>query len=162
MAAPNFSSVRALIFDLDVRHRFVRLILGQRYAAQMGRRSCTRTYCVVSHGAPHWSARVGRNAADLECGVVPAIFLPTHISTNWTHLVPLSGRREALEQLAAYPMAIRRTSRCASAWASWNTLSCQIFSRRLRRNTLKRTPIHAAPIRFCASSLPLPTSDSHR
>jgi phosphoglycolate phosphatase len=112
MAAQNFSSVRALIFDLDGT-----LIDSQRdlirsvnaTLQEMGREQLHEDTIsgYIGHGAPQLVRRaLGGNASDHECDRALQFFLAHYNEHKLDSTCPYPGVPEALELLAHYPMAI--------------------------------------------------------
>jgi phosphoglycolate phosphatase len=112
MAAPNFSSVRALIFDLDGT-----LIDSQRdlirsvnaTLLEMGREELHEDTIsgYIGHGAPRLvRLALGENASDRECERALQFFLAYYNEHKLDSTCAYSGVLEALEHLAHYPMAI--------------------------------------------------------
>jgi len=112
MAAPNFSSVRALIFDLDgtVIDSQRDLILSvNAMLRETGREELHEETIsgYIGHGAPQLVRRaLGRSAADRECEQALQFFLAHYNEHKLDNTCAYPGVAEALEQLAPYPMAI--------------------------------------------------------
>jgi phosphoglycolate phosphatase len=112
MAAPKFSSVRALIFDLDGT-----LIDSQRdlirsvnaMLVEMGREQLHEDTIsgYIGHGAPRLvRLALGGNAGDQECERALQFFLTYYNEHKLDSTCAYAGVLEALEHLAHYPMAI--------------------------------------------------------
>jgi phosphoglycolate phosphatase len=112
MAALNFSSVRALIFDLDGT-----LIDSQRdlicsvnaTLLEMGREELHEDTIsgYIGHGAPRLvRLALGGNASDQECERALQFFLAYYNEHKLDSTCAYPGVPEALEHLAQYPMAI--------------------------------------------------------
>ena len=112
MNAPNFSAVRALIFDLDGT-----LIDSQRdlirsvnaTLQEMGREELHEDTIsgYIGHGAPQLVRRaLGSNAADYECDRALQFFLAHYNEHKLDSTCPYPRVPEALALLANYPMAI--------------------------------------------------------
>jgi phosphoglycolate phosphatase len=112
MAAQNFPSVRALIFDLDGT-----LIDSQRdlirsvnaTLLEMGREQLHEDTIsgYIGHGAPQLVRRaLGGDASDHECDRALQFFLAHYNEHKLDSTCPYPGVPEALELLAHYPMAI--------------------------------------------------------
>jgi phosphoglycolate phosphatase len=112
MAAPNFSFVRALIFDLDGT-----LIDSQRdlicsvnaTLQEMGREQLHEDTIsgYIGHGAPQLVRRaLGGNPSDHECDRALQFFLAHYNEHKLDSTCPYPGVAEALALLAHYPMAI--------------------------------------------------------
>ena len=112
MAAPDFSSVRALIFDLDGT-----LIDSQRdlirsvnaMLLEMGREELHEDTIsgYIGHGAPRLvQLALGGNAGIQECERALQFFLAFYNEHKLDSTCAYPGVPEALEQLAHYPMAI--------------------------------------------------------
>jgi len=112
MAAPKFSSVHALIFDLDGT-----LIDSQRdlirsvnaTLLEMGREELHEDTIsgYIGHGAPRLvRLALGGNASDKECGRALQFFLAYYNEHKLDSTCAYAGVTEALEHLAHYPMAI--------------------------------------------------------
>jgi phosphoglycolate phosphatase len=112
MAAPNLSSVRALIFDLDGT-----LIDSQRdlirsvnaTLQEMGREQLHEDTIsgYIGHGAPQLVSRaLGGNASNNECNRALQFFLAHYNEHKLDSTCAYAGVPEALELLAHYPMAI--------------------------------------------------------
>jgi phosphoglycolate phosphatase len=112
MVAPKFSSVRALIFDLDGT-----LIDSQRdlicsvnaTLLEMGREELHEDTIsgYIGHGAPRLvRLALGGNASEQECERALQFFLGYYNEHKLDSTCAYSGVPEALEHLAHYPMAI--------------------------------------------------------
>ena len=112
MAAPNFSSVRALIFDLDGT-----LIDSQRdlirsvnaTLLEMGREGLHEDTIsgYIGHGAPQLvRLALGGNASNQECERALQFFLAYYNEHKLDSTCAYPGVLEALGHLAQYPMAI--------------------------------------------------------
>jgi phosphoglycolate phosphatase len=112
MTAPNFSSVRALIFDLDGT-----LIDSQRdlirsvnaMLQDMGREQLHEDTIsgYIGHGAPQLVGRaLGDNATEAERERALKFFLAYYEDHKMDSTCAYPGVPEALERLAALPMAI--------------------------------------------------------
>jgi phosphoglycolate phosphatase len=112
MKPPNFSSVRALIFDLDGT-----LIDSQRdlirsvnaMLLEMGREQLHEDTIsgYIGHGAPRLvQLALGGNTGEQECERAMQFFLAYYNEHKLDSTRAYSGVPEALEQLAHYPMAI--------------------------------------------------------
>jgi phosphoglycolate phosphatase len=112
MIAPNFSSVRALIFDLDGT-----LIDSQRdlirsvnaTLLEMGREQLQEDTIsgYIGHGAPQLVGRaLGGNSTEAERQRALKFFLAHYEEHKLDSTCAYPGVAEALEHLAAFPMAI--------------------------------------------------------
>ena len=112
MTAPNFSSVRALIFDLDGT-----LIDSQRdlirsvnaMLLDMGREQLHEDTIsgYIGHGAPQLVGRaLGDNATEAERERALKFFLAYYEDHKMDSTCAYPGVPDALERLAAFPMAI--------------------------------------------------------
>jgi phosphoglycolate phosphatase len=112
MAAPNFSSVRALIFDLDGTLIDSKLDLIRSVNAmlqEMGREQLHEDTIsgYIGHGAPLLVSRaLGNNASEKERERALKFFLAYYEGHKMDSTCAYPGVPEALEQLAAFPMAI--------------------------------------------------------
>jgi phosphoglycolate phosphatase len=112
MTAPNFSAVRALIFDLDGT-----LIDSQRdlirsvnaMLEEMGREQLHEDTIsgYIGHGAPQLIGQaLGNDATDAERDRALKFFLGYYEDHKMDSTCAYPGVPEALEELAAFPMAI--------------------------------------------------------
>ncbi len=112
MIAPHFSSVRALIFDLDGT-----LIDSQRdlirsvhaMLEEMGREQLHEDTIssYIGHGAPQLVGRaLGSGATEDQCRRALKFFLAYYEDHKMDSTCAYPGVPEALEHLAAFPMAI--------------------------------------------------------
>ncbi len=112
MTAPTFSSVRALIFDLDGT-----LIDSQRdlirsvnaMLEEMGREQLHEDTisAYIGHGAPQLIGQaLGQNASEEERRRALQFFLGYYEDHKMDSTCAYPGVPEALEELASYPMAI--------------------------------------------------------
>src|SRR5713226_5868211 len=112
MAAPNFSSVRALIFDLDGTLIDSKLDLIRSVNAmlhEMGREQLREDTIssYIGHGAPQLVGRaLGNGATEAERQQALKFFLAYYENHKMDSTCAYSGVPEALEHLAAFPMAI--------------------------------------------------------
>src|SRR5437879_6982571 len=112
MAAPHFSSVRALIFDLDGTLIDSELDLIRSVNAmllEMGREQLHEDTIsgYIGHGAPQLVGRaLGDNATEEERERALRFFLAYYENHKMDSTCAYPGVPEALEQLAAFPMAI--------------------------------------------------------
>src|SRR6266436_6519636 len=112
MAAPNFSSVRALIFDLDGTLIDSKLDLIRSVNAmlhEMGREQLREDTIsgYIGHGAPQLVAQaLGNNATEPERQRALKFFLAYYENHKMDSTCAYPGVPEALEHLAAFPMAI--------------------------------------------------------
>jgi phosphoglycolate phosphatase len=112
MTAPNFSSVRALIFDLDgtlidSRRDLIRSVHAM--LEEMGREQLHEDTIsgFIGHGAPQLVGRVlGSGATEDECQRALKFFLAFYEEHKLDSTCAYPGVPEALEHLAAFPMAI--------------------------------------------------------
>jgi phosphoglycolate phosphatase len=112
MAAPKFSSVRALIFDLDgtlidSQSDLIRSVNAT--LLEMGRKELHEDTIsgYIGHGAPRLvRLALGGNASDQECERALQFFLGYYNEHKLDSTSAYSGVPEALEHLAHYPMAI--------------------------------------------------------
>jgi len=112
MIAPNFSSVRALIFDLDGTLidsqrdliRSVHAMLEEMGRAQLHEDTISS---YIGHGAPQLVGRaLGSGATEDECQRALKFFLSYYEDHKMDSTCAYSGVPEALKHLAAFPMAI--------------------------------------------------------
>ncbi len=112
MADPNFSSVRALIFDLDGTLIDSKLDLIRSVNAmllEMGREQLHEDTIsgYIGHGAPQLVGRaLGNNATETERERALKFFLAHYEEHKLDSTCAYPGVLEALEQLTALPMAI--------------------------------------------------------
>ena len=112
MATPNFSSVRAFIFDLDGTLIDSKLDLIRSVNAmlhKMGREQLHEDTIsdYIGHGAPQLVARtLGNNATGPEREQALKFFLAYYEDHKMDSTCAYPGVPEALEHLAAFPMAI--------------------------------------------------------
>src|SRR5713226_8154812 len=112
MTTPNFSSVRALIFDLDGTLIDSKLDLIRSVNAmlrEMGREQLHEDTIsgYIGHGAPQLVARaLGNNATGPEREQALKFFLAYYEDHKMDSTCAYPGVPEALEHLAAFPMAI--------------------------------------------------------
>jgi phosphoglycolate phosphatase len=112
MTAPNFSSVRALIFDLDgtlINSKGDLIRSVNAMLLEMGREELHEDTIsgYIGHGAPQLVRRaLGGNAGGPECERALQFFLAHYNEHKLDSTRAYSGVPEALEQLAPYPMAI--------------------------------------------------------
>jgi phosphoglycolate phosphatase len=112
MAALNFSSVRALIFDLDgtlidSQRDLIRSVNATLH--EMGREQLHEDTIsgYIGHGAPQLVRRaLGGDASDHECDRALQFFLAHYNEHKLDSTCAYPGVPEALEHLAHYPMAI--------------------------------------------------------
>jgi phosphoglycolate phosphatase len=112
MAATNFSTVRALIFDLDgtlIDSQRDLILSVSAMLREMGRQQLHEDTIsgYIGHGAPQLVRRaLGGNARDEECERALQFFLAHYNEHKLDNTCAYPGVPEALEQLSAYPMAI--------------------------------------------------------
>ncbi len=112
MAAPNFSSVRALIFDLDGTLIDSKLDLIRSVNAmlhEMGREQLREDTIsgYIGHGAPQLVGQaLGNNVTEPERQRALKFFLAHYEDHKMDSTCAYPGVPEALEELAAFPMAI--------------------------------------------------------
>src|SRR5437762_13172911 len=112
MAAPNFSFVRALIFDLDgtlIDSKLDLIRSVNAMLAEMGREQLHEDTIsgYIGHGAPQLVGRaLGNGATEAECGHALRFFLAYYENHKMDSTCAYAGVPEALEQLATLPMAI--------------------------------------------------------
>jgi phosphoglycolate phosphatase len=112
MVAPNFSTVRALIFDLDGTLIDSKLDLIRSVNAmlqEMGREQLHEDTIsgYIGHGAPQLVAQaLGNNATVPEREQALKFFLAYYENHKMDSTCAYPGVPEALEELAAFPMAI--------------------------------------------------------
>ena len=112
MITPNFSSVRALIFDLDgtlidSRRDLIRSVSAT--LREMGREELHEDTIsgYIGHGAPQLVGRaLGSGASEDECQRALKFFLAYYEDHKLDSTCAYPGVPEALEHLAAFPMAI--------------------------------------------------------
>jgi phosphoglycolate phosphatase len=112
MAAPNFSSVRALIFDLDGTLIDSKLDLIRSVNAMLQEMDREQLHedtisSYIGHGAPQLVAQaLGSNATEAQHERALKFFLAYYEDHKMDSTCAYPGVPEALEQLAAFPMAI--------------------------------------------------------
>jgi phosphoglycolate phosphatase len=112
MAAPNFSSVRALIFDLDgtlIDSQRDLILSVNAMLVQMGRERLHEDTIsgYIGRGAPQLVGQaLGSGATEAERERALKFFLAHYEEHKLDSTCPYPGVPEALEQLAALPMAI--------------------------------------------------------
>ncbi len=112
MTVPNFSSVRALIFDLDGTLIDSKLDLIRSVNAmllEMGREQLHEDTIsgYIGHGAPQLvSQALGQAATEQECKRALKFFLAYYEDHKMDSTCAYPGVPEALQQLAVFPMAI--------------------------------------------------------
>src|SRR4029077_4876449 len=112
MTAPNFSSVRALIFDLDGTLIDSKLDLIRSVNAmlrEMGREQLHEDTIsgYIGHGAPQLVGQaLGGNATETERERALKFFLAYYENHKMDSTCAYPGVPEALERLASFPMAI--------------------------------------------------------
>src|SRR5229473_1281879 len=112
MTAPNFSSVRALIFDLDGTLIDSKLDLIRSVDAmlqEMGREELHEDTIsgYIGHGAPQLVGQaLGENATEADRQRALQFFLAYYEDHKMDSTCAYPGVPEALEHLAAFPMAI--------------------------------------------------------
>jgi phosphoglycolate phosphatase len=112
MTAPDFSSVRALIFDLDgtlIDSKRDLILSVNAMLRELGREELHEDTIsgYIGHGAPQLVGRtLGNGASEAERERGLKYFLSYYEDHKMDSTCPYSGVPEALEQLAAYPMAI--------------------------------------------------------
>jgi phosphoglycolate phosphatase len=111
MIAPNFSSVRALIFDLDgtlidSQRDLIRSVSAT--LREMGREELHEDISgYIGHGAPQLVGRaLGSGVTEDECRRALKFFLAYYEDHKLDSTCAYPGVPEALEHLAAFPMAI--------------------------------------------------------
>jgi len=135
MTAPNFSSVRALIFDLDGTLIDSKLDLIRSVNAmlqEMGREQLHEDTIsgYIGHGAPQLVGQaLGNNATEAERERALKLFLAYYEDHKMDSTCAYSGVSEALAHLASFPMRSSPTNQYASACAFLNRLgSRNIFA----------------------------------
>ena len=112
MTLPNFSSVRALIFDLDGTLidsqrdliRSVNAMLREMHREELHEDTIS---AYIGHGAPQLVGRaLGKGSTEEERQHALKFFLGYYEDHKMDSTCAYPGVPEALEQLAAYPMAI--------------------------------------------------------
>src|SRR5882724_9347153 len=111
MAAPNFSSIRALIFDLDgtlIDSQRDLILSVNAMLREMGREELHEDTIsgYIGHGAPQLVRRaLGGNAGDQECERALQFFLAPTASTNWTTPAPIRAcpKRSNISLLIRWP-----------------------------------------------------------
>jgi len=112
MIAPNFSSVRALIFDLDGTLIDSQRDLIRSVHAMLQEMGCEQLHeetisSFIGHGAPQLVGRaLGSGATEDECQRALKFFLTYYEDHKMDSTCAYPGVPEALEHLAAFPMAI--------------------------------------------------------
>jgi len=112
MAEPNFSAVRALIFDLDgtlIDSRRDLIHSVNAMLAEMGREQLHEDIIssYIGYGAPQLIGQaLGVNATEAERERALKFFLGYYEEHKMDNTCAYSGVPEALEQVAAFPMAI--------------------------------------------------------
>jgi phosphoglycolate phosphatase len=112
MTAPKFSSVRALIFDLDgtlidSQRDLIRSVNAMLH--ELGREQLHEDTIsgYIGHGAPQLVGRaLGNAATEQERERALKFFLAYYEDHKMDSTCPYPGVPEALQQLAAFPMAI--------------------------------------------------------
>src|SRR5258708_2444097 len=112
MPVPTFSSVRALIFDLDgtiidSQRDLIRSVNAMLH--ELGREQLHEDTIsdYIGHGAPQLVGRaLGRAATEQERERALKFFLAYYEDHKMDSTCPYPGVPEALQQLAAFPMAI--------------------------------------------------------
>src|SRR5712675_881703 len=123
MTAPNLSAVRALIFDLDgtlIDSKRDLILSVNAMLQEMGREQLHEDTIsgYIGHGAPQLVSRaLGNNAPEAVRGRALKFFLAHYEEHKLDSTCAYPGVPEALEQLAALPMAIltnkpERVSKC--------------------------------------------------
>ena len=112
MTAPDFSSVRALIFDLDgtlIDSKRDLILSVNAMLCEMGREELHEDTIsgYIGHGAPQLVGQaLGNGASEEERERALKYFLSYYEDHKMDSTCPYPGVPEALAQLAAYPMAI--------------------------------------------------------
>jgi phosphoglycolate phosphatase len=112
MAAPNFSCIRALIFDLDgtlIDSQRDLILSVNAMLREMGHEQLHEDAIsgYIGHGAPQLVRRaLGGNANDQDCERALQFFLSHYNDHKLDNTRAYPGVAEALETLSAYPMAI--------------------------------------------------------
>jgi phosphoglycolate phosphatase len=112
MAAPSFSSIRALIFDLDgtlIDSQRDLILSVNAMLREMGREELHEVTIsgYIGHGAPQLVRRaLGGNAGDQDCERALQFFLSHYNEHKLDNTRAYPGVPEALESLAHYPMAL--------------------------------------------------------
>src|SRR3989442_4602325 len=112
MTAPNFSAVRALIFDLDgtlIDSKFDLIRSVNAMLHEMGREQLHEDTIsgYIGHGAPQLVGQaLGNNAAEVERERALKFFLAHYEDHKMDSTCAYPGVPEALAHLAAFPMAI--------------------------------------------------------
>src|SRR5260370_17948795 len=112
MTGPNLSAVRALIFDLDgtlIDSKRDLIFSVNAMLQEMGREELHEDTIssYIGHGAPQLVGRaLGSGATDDECQRALNFFLAYYEDHKMDSTCAYPGVPEALEQLAAFPMAI--------------------------------------------------------
>ena len=112
MTAAKFSSVRALIFDLDgtlIDSKRDLIYSVNAMLQEMGREQLREDTIsgYIGHGAPQLIGRaLGESATEVECERALKFFLGYYEDHKMDSTCAYPGVPEALEQLATFPMAI--------------------------------------------------------
>jgi phosphoglycolate phosphatase len=112
MTAPNFSAVRALIFDLDgtlidSQRDLIRSVNAMLHEMGRGQLHEDTISGYIGHGAPQLVGRaLGNNASEADRERALKFFLAHYEEHKLDSTCAYPGVPEALAQLAAYPMAI--------------------------------------------------------
>jgi phosphoglycolate phosphatase len=112
MTAPSFSTVRALIFDLDgtlIDSQRDLILSVNAMLQEMGREQLHEDTIsgYIGHGAPQLIGQaLGNHATEEERQRALQFFLAYYEDHKMDSTCPYPGVPEALEELASYPMAI--------------------------------------------------------